>query len=200
VTGRPPKAPKLTRVCQQCGKEWQAYAWDTRTQGVFYCSRDCFYKSRTGRPKISRIEPKERACLRCGKIFLVGGEGNRPEIAKYCSRTCARHGYWGEAIHKRANQMTEVQAAWFAGLFDGEGCVVWSRRNVIHSVALTITNTNEALMQKIMLVTGTGRVKSKLMKPNPRHSPTWTWACYGDNARSILRQIHPWLLRKKLPT
>ena len=195
MRGRPAKAPKVTRVCQQCGNEWQAYEWENNTK-LLYCSRECFYKSRVGRPKVLRVEPEERPCLRCGKVFLVGGEGNRQKIAKYCSRTCAKHGYWGEAVHKAARQMTEVQAAWFAGVFDGEGCVGWPRRTVIHSVSLAVSNTNKPLIDKINEVTGTGRVIPGKRRSN-RHSPHWKWACYGDNARSILRQILPWLIVKR---
>ena len=195
MRGRPAKAPKVTRVCQQCGNEWLAYEWENNTK-LLYCSRECFYKSRVGRPKVLRVEPEERPCLRCGKIFLVGGEGNRQKIAKYCSRTCARHGYWGEAVHKPARQMTEVQAAWFAGVFDGEGCVRWTRRKIIRSVALTVTNTNEELMQKVVRVTGTGKISEKRPK-NPRHSRAWTWQCYGDNAQSLLRQMLPELVVKR---
>jgi hypothetical protein len=198
MRGRPPKAPKITRVCQVCGNEWQAYEWDSNSRGVLYCSRDCFYESRTGKPKVSRVEPEQRVCLRrgCGKIFLVGGEGNRQKIAKYCSRTCAKHGYWGEAIHKPALQMTEIKAAWLAGFFDGEGCVRWSRRKVLRSVSLTLTNTNEAVMQKVMMVTGTGKITEKQPKSS-KHSLCYTWQCYGDNAQSLLRQMLPELVIKR---
>jgi len=92
--------------------------------------------------------------------------------------------------------MTEVQAAWFAGVFDGEGCVRWTRRKIIRSVALTVTNTNEELMQKVVRVTGTGKISEKRPK-NPRHSRAWTWQCYGDNAQSLLRQMLPELVVKR---
>jgi len=208
-TGRPPKAPKITRVCQQCGKEWQAYEW---VNVVLYCSRACFYKSRIGRKRA--IDPgkrEHRACLQCGKTFIVGGGGNRPYIAKYCSRTCSRKAYWinvraGEtpppvnqtfdgSSHAMPREMSEIERTWFAGLFDGEGCVGWPRRNVLHSVYLSITNTNENLMNRVAEITGTGRIKYK--HRDSRHSPIWVWACYGENARSILRQIVPWLIVKK---
>jgi len=69
--GRPPKAPKVTLTCQQCGGQWQQYPWETDKN--LYCSRKCFSESRKGRPKVLRAEREERACLQCGKIFLVGG-------------------------------------------------------------------------------------------------------------------------------
>ena len=209
-TGRPPKAEKTAHACKQCGKGWLAYAWSKDKNE--YCSRDCFYASRVGL-KRETAKREERACLVCGKTFLVGGTGNRPKFAKYCSRNCARQGYWasirkgevpppsrltfdGES-HEPARQMTENEIAWFAGVFDGEGCIGWPRRKVLHSVYLTVTNTCKPLIARIADVTGTGRVKEKLARINPRHSRAWVWACYGENARSILRQIHPWLIVKK---
>src|SRR6516164_2619238 len=154
-TGRPPKAPKITRVCQYvgCGKEWQAYEHENK---VLYCSRDCFYKSRVGRRReLDPSEKEERVCLRpgCGKAFIVGGGGNRPRTAKYCSRTCSKNAYWqsirrGETppptratfegqSHDVARTMSETEAAWFAGIVDGEGCIGWPRRHVLHSVYLS---------------------------------------------------------------
>src|SRR3974390_366548 len=121
--GRPAKSEKIVRKCQQCGKEWQAYEWDKKEH---YCSRDCFYASRVGRGrKLADNEREQRKCLRCGKTFVVGGAGNRPRIAKYCSRICARHGYWAQvlgeqgSLHHTARQMSELERAWFPGLFDG---------------------------------------------------------------------------------
>ena len=210
MQGRPPKAPKITRVCQQCGKQWQAYEHENR---ILYCSRDCFYASRIGRRRqLDPSEREERACLRCGKTFVIGGAGYRPRGAKYCSRVCSKNAYW-QAIrrgeeppparatfegqsHDVARQMSDNEQAWFAGLFDGEGCVGWPRRHVLHSVYLSVTNTNKRLIDKIVEVSGTGRVKP-VARNNPRHSAAWVWACYGDNARSILRQILPWLIIKR---
>lgn len=193
-TGRPPKTAKIVFTCGQCGNTWEAYAWENDRSK--YCSRICFYQSRVGRPKVLRRTPERRPCLRCGKIFLVGGEGNRAGIAKYCSRICARHGFWGEAVHKPARQMAELETAWFAGFFEGEGCIRWGRRTVVKSFALTLTNTNKSIMEKIIIITGTGRITERLPK-NPRHSMTWTWQCYGDNARSLLKQVLPWLIIKR---
>lgn len=194
-TGRPPKAPKVIFTCEQCGNEWQAYAWQTNDRSK-YCSRRCFHLSQVGKPREIDKLPEQRKCIRCGKIFLVGGEGNKRSIAKYCSRTCAKHGYWGNAVHKPARQMQNDEAIWFAGLFDGEGCIAWPRRPLIHSVRLDLTSTNEPIIQRVITITGTGKVTA-VVRTNKRHSPCWRWQCYGDNARSLLQQILPWLIIKR---
>jgi hypothetical protein len=193
MKGRPPKAPKITYVCKQCGASWQDYEWTNDRKG--YCSRACFAASQKGK-KRQLVKPQERACLSCGKIFLVGGMGNRTKIAQYCSRSCARHRNWGELAHPDARVMTNEERIWLAGIFDGEGCIAWPRRTIIRSVRLDLTSTSKALIDRIIAVTATGRVTEKKSR-SLKHSVAWVWRCYGENARSILRQIHPWLIVKK---
>ena len=194
LLGRPPKSAKTTFTCKQCGNIWEAYAWNNDRKD--YCSRACFYKSRTGRPKQYRVTPKQRACLTCGETFLIGGEGNRKKDAKYCSRSCAKIGAWGEKQHAKARDMSLEEKVWFAGIFDGEGCVAWPRRKVINLIRLNLTSTSKALIDRIVEITGTGKV-AEVKSKSPRHSQAWTWSCYSKNATSILRQIHPWLIVKK---
>ena len=193
MRGRPPKAPKVTYRCKVCGTKWKDYAWTNDRKE--YCSRACFAESQRGK-KRELVSREERECLSCGKIFIVGGTGNRTKIAKYCSRSCARHRAWGEHAHPDARKMSKTERVWFAGIFDGEGCVAWPRRTIMHSIRLNLTSTTKALIDRIVEVTGTGRVTA-MKRSNPHHSATWTWMCYGENARSILRQIHPWLIVKK---
>lgn len=193
ATGRPPKAPKITRKCKQCGKKWKAYPWDKNR--LSFCSHACFSESQRGQ-KRELVEREERACLSCGKIFLVGGAENRKRISKYCSRSCARHGIWGDAQHSDAKKMNRDERIWFAAILDGEGCIGWPRRSILHSVYLSVTNTNKQLIDRVSEVTGTGRIKLKERKER-HHSTAWTWACYGKNSLSILRQILPWLIVKR---
>jgi hypothetical protein len=47
-------------------------------------------------------------------------------------------------------------------------------------------------------VAGTGSIiEMTRYKKNPKHSPSWNWQCYGENARNLLRQIYPYLIAKK---
>lgn len=193
-TGRPPRAERQAFTCQQCGATWLMYPWETKSTRSLYCSRECFYKSRVGLKHPTGVAT-ERACAHCGKTFLVGGEGNKKKATIYCSITCARHGYWGESVHKTAREMTEKEAIWLAAILDGEGCIRWTRPKNVTSFALTITNTNRELMDRVMVVAGTGRLTEKVR--NPRHSKAFTWQCYGNNARSLLRQMLPTLIVKR---
>jgi hypothetical protein len=192
-TGRPPKAAKITRICKNCGDTWQAYKWDKNRTS--YCSHACFSEAQVGKRR-QLVKRVKRACATCGKVFLIGGAGNRKKISKYCSRSCAKYGHWGEDQHPKALKMKRDDRIWFAGIFDGEGCIAWPRRNVLHSVRLDFTSTTKLLVAKVAQVTGTGRV-AKVARSSSRHSPAWRWCCYGNNSLAILRQIHPWLIVKK---
>ncbi len=196
--GRPAKADKITITCKQCGKQWEQYAWKKNNKD--YCSRSCFHKSRIGAPHQHLIRPPDEIqCRNCGESFLVGGEGRPRRTAVYCSKTCAKTNYWAHknGAHSPAREMSESEVSWFAGLFDGEGCIAWPRRIIHQSVRLDVPSTSKALLDRVAEVTGTGRIAPYKPTGNPRHSPAWGWHCYGDNARSILHQIYPWLIIKK---
>ena len=198
--GRPPKSAKITKACKQCSKEFEKYEWE---DGAEYCSRECFYKSRIGRKNLHAVrEPDKKQCENCGETFLVGGVGRPHRHVRFCSKTCAKQFMWNHKEqevmpHTPARLMAEGECMWLAGLFDGEGCVAWPRRHIHHSVRLTLPNTNRAILDKIVEVTNTGRINEYNRKGNLRHSQTWGWHCYGENARTILRQIYPWLIIKK---
>jgi hypothetical protein len=194
--GRPPREPKLQFVCEVCRQSFERYGWENTDKK--YCSRECFGQSRVGKANPRVVVPEEKLCKHCGKPFLVGGVGNRHRNIVYCSKTCARTAMWAESggAHAPAREMSELERAWFAGLFDGEGCIAWPRRGIHRSVRLDVPNTCRALIDQIAKVTGTGRV-APYQRKDPKHSACWGWHCYGDNARSILRQIYPWLIVKK---
>lgn len=195
-TGRPPRVTKITRVCRVCGGEWQAYPWDANR--LLYCSRKCWAISRIGNVPGNKVEPEKRNCKWCGTEFLVGGQGRRHRSSTYCSKTCSKHSHWaqGKAPHGKARQMSEIECAWFAGFFDGEGCVGWPRRHLVTSFRLMISNTNREVLDRILLITGTGSIKERFRR-SQGHSPAWAWTCNGDNARAILSQIFQHLIVKR---
>lgn len=198
IRGRPPQAEKVTRACVICGTEWEAYQWDINK--LKFCSRSCYYKSRIGNvPANKIIEPERRPCKRCGREFLVGGEGRRKRSAMYCSKTCSRHAFWadGKTPHDSAREMSEIECAWFAGFFDGEGCIAWPRRHILKSVRLDVFNTNYKILEHTQKITGTGRIREKTRADLVRHSRIWVWSCMGDNARSVLKQVYQFLIIKK---
>jgi hypothetical protein len=93
--------------------------------------------------------------------------------------------------------MSEIEVAWLAGLFDGEGtCFDTKRRNQRCAITMAVAMTNEEIIRRIQVVTGCGSVV--LLRPNrPEQKESWRWQCYGANARNVLDQLFPWLIVKR---
>lgn len=191
MRGRPPKAPKVLHTCAMCGSTWEQYEWAIGNRQK-YCSRACYTESRVGVPMATRVVPRYRNCKECGKEFRVRRE------AQYCSRACsAKHRWLHRPGHERADQMTRAERAWLAGLFDGEGCIAWPRRENLHTARIDVYNCNYELLLMVQERTGTGKISAR-GKAKEHHSQAYVWNCYGDNARLVLGQILPWLIVKKV--
>ena len=192
--GRPKLSADIECVCGTCGKRWTKPEWSR--SGTRYCSSECYNESRRGRPRPDwRIENRvEVACGACGKLFITGGRYNRRYGSVYCSRRCQGA---GTSKQSPLREMSGEEIAWLAGLFDGEGNIAWPRKDNIHAVRVSIANTCIPLLDRCLEVTGTGAIVGSRNKNNPKHRPVWNWACYGDNARELLRVLLPWLIVKK---
>lgn len=95
--------------------------------------------------------------------------------------------------------MTKNEAAWLAGLFDGEGSLINShnqRQNGNFCLRFQICMCNEEIVRRVQTVIGTGNIS--YWKPkNPRHSESWRYHVHGMNAVRVLQQILPWLIVKR---
>lgn len=180
--GRPRTLPDLH--CEQCGKAFRPYSSGSR-----FCSRACFgaWHSAAG---THRVEKEARVCPVCGKTFYVGGAGMR-RSKRLCSLECA-----GKSHSPPARKMSQTERAWLAGLFDGEGTVIQPRKDRPTSIRLAITNTSMPLLERVQEVTGTGSFVA-MKRYSPKHTSCWIWQCHADNARSLLRQMLPWLIVKR---
>ena len=54
---------KVIHQCKHCGKEFLSYKCLNRK----YCSKDCFYKDRTGRKEIVGWSREYKCCVDCGR-------------------------------------------------------------------------------------------------------------------------------------
>jgi hypothetical protein len=145
---------------------------------------------------MTRNTPEEyRNCAHCGKPFLVRGFQTKTDRKKYCSKPCKHHGL---AIHDLARTMSPEEAAWFAGVFDGEGWISWPDRSCLSTFRIGIASTSLPFIERICEVTGTGRFRERPVV-NEHHSTSWVWYCFSSNARTVLMPCLPWLIIKKHP-
>jgi hypothetical protein len=134
-------------------------------------------------------------CAACGKEFWFYPSR---KTAETCSREC-RTLYKYQRASEKVRKMSDVECAWFAGMFDGEGSIVQTQRKRTPegSFRIQITNTVIEVLEQAEKFTGVGRVNVQYRKnQNPRHSVAYTWTVAAGPALEILRQIRPWLIVK----
>lgn len=102
-------------------------------------------------------------------------------------------------------EMTDVEAAYLAGMFDGEGCISINFRspnsimrevNTQLSIQVKIAMTHKETIDYIESITGCGRV-SYIRKKNPNHKDQWLWAPQLRDAREIIERCHPYMVTKR---
>lgn len=179
-----------TYTCQQCGKEYQYRV--TGANGKRYCSQTCYHASRRGIPSPRKMLAPERECALCGAPFTVI-RSNLDQ--KFCSHRCS-----GLAKGQRdtVRAMSDTEAAWLAGLFDGEGSIIFPKGRNRASVRLTISNTHLGLLEHVLEVVEAGSIMSReKYRRSDHHKIPYQWQCYGQNARDVLHAMLPWLIAKK---
>lgn len=75
----------MEKTCTVCHKPFT-----TSRASSEYCSRECYFESKRGKPSPLRGRGREtRTCPVCGTEFEVGGRGNSQKKRIYCSRRCS---------------------------------------------------------------------------------------------------------------
>jgi hypothetical protein len=85
-----------------------------------------------------------------------------------------------------------------AGLFDGEGCILNSKKAQGHfCLRIVIGMNNLEILSRVVEVTGCGTINKRGKPKQKNHAQTYAWQCHGANAASVLQQILPWLIVKQ---
>jgi hypothetical protein len=90
---------------------------------------------------------------------------------------------------------------WFAGFFDGEGCVTLHRKlrkNKVpcYELMLQVAGTHFPTVLGLQQIWGFGRVNQHLEKRGNR-KPYWHWIVYGSKALFVLECIYEYMITKK---
>lgn len=177
-------------VCEQCGREFKA-----DKPGRKYCSSECYHKAQVGHKGYNAKAPTIATCAWCGKEFETGGRGRPKKGQRFCSNSCMAHA----RVRKPAvNEMTVAQAAYLAGLIDGEGSIVIARKKDKgrNTWRLQVSNTYRPLLEWCVEATGVGSIVLH-KNENPKWADSMWWNCYSWNAYDVLRQIVPYMIIKK---
>jgi hypothetical protein len=98
------------------------------------------------------------------------------------------------ARYKKTNRLSGTDAAYIAGLIDGEGTIglVRKHRNDYRQLGISISSTEPALLEFVQTACGTGVISSK-RRAKAHHNPSQTFAVYNRQALDLLKQVHPYL-------
>ncbi|MCW9088029.1 MAG: LAGLIDADG family homing endonuclease [Gammaproteobacteria bacterium] len=101
--------------------------------------------------------------------------------------------------YKIPNTLSSIDAAYIAGLIDGEGTITLTRkhRNENRQLAVTISNTEKDLLEYVLKTIGAGKITNK-RTTRAHHTPSFTYALYNRQALNLLAQIHPYLKTYKV--
>jgi hypothetical protein len=102
------------------------------------------------------------------------------------------------AEYKKTNTLSKTDAAYIAGLIDGEGSISLTRRhkNENRQLEVSISNNDLKLLHYVLGVIGAGRITNKKTY-SKNHSPCATYLVSNRQALDLLQQIHPYLLTYK---
>lgn len=98
------------------------------------------------------------------------------------------------AIYRQVRTLTPAEAAYIAGLIDGEGTISLSKKHRLDNrqLVISISSTERALLNYVQEVVGAGCITNK-RTVKPDHTPSFTYAISNRQALNLLRQIAPYL-------
>ncbi len=100
--------------------------------------------------------------------------------------------------YRKANRLASIDAAYLAGLIDGEGTVTLSRvhRTRQRGLVVTISNTELAILKHVFEVIGVGGITNK-RRSRDNHTPSFTYHIADRQALDLLEQITPFMKSHK---
>jgi len=95
---------------------------------------------------------------------------------------------------KTVSELRPTDAAYLAGLVDGEGTITLSRRhaNERRQLVLSVVSTEPALLDWVVAAVNAGKVTRK-RTVSERHAPSQTFSIANRQALQLLRQVAPYL-------
>ncbi len=198
----PRTTPDIEVSCKGCGERFFTKQSMLDSGRGRYHNRECYLKYGPASSAHSRAEqirkPAEtKECAACGKEFLVGGRGNPPRRVRFCSVACQRAARYRHGA--RARELTAVEAAYIAGIWDGEGSVMLYMRRDAVALKITVANTFLPLIEWLKEKTEIGAGLTKDRTPD-KHKVSHWFQANSEAAESLLRQIQPYLIVKAQQT
>ena len=97
-------------------------------------------------------------------------------------------------MYKEVRLLEQTDAAYIAGIIDGEGTVTLSRRHLSENrhLVISISNTDRPLLEYVMNSVGVGKITGKKTYQS-HHTASYTYSISNRQALALLKQILPYL-------
>ena len=96
--------------------------------------------------------------------------------------------------YKQTQSLDAIDAAYIAGLIDGEGTVTLTRKhkNENRQLCVSKSSTEIELLEFVLSATGVGKITNKQASKS-HHAHSYAYAVYNRQALSLLKQTLPYL-------
>ncbi len=105
---------------------------------------------------------------------------------------------------RACNPLSAIEAAYIAGIIDGEGCIDVARcrpdrqrKNGRFLLLVTINMTSSVVLDWLNKATGLGTTKPIHRGRRPGQRPYYGWQAVSAGAASLLQQVVPYLVLKR---
>ncbi len=98
------------------------------------------------------------------------------------------------ANYKTINQLSPTDAAYIAGIIDGEGTITLTQEhsNEQRRLVVSISSTERRLLEYIQRITSIGTISNKRTYKN-NHTPSYCYKVTNRQALSLIEQIYVYL-------
>lgn len=129
----------------------------------------------------------------------MGGAGNKKRSTVFCSWPCRSSAKYN-ANGQTSREMPPTEAAYFAGIIDGEGHISiyggYGKKDPhAYRAHLGVANTDLGLLEWLKTASGVGGV-SLQRKASDNRKAAYQWQIGAEGARSVLVQVLPYLVIK----
>lgn len=104
---------------------------------------------------------------------------------------CSRRGteFQLAVKYRTTKRMEQADAAYIAGLIDGEGTVTLSRKHARDNrqLVVSISSTERPILEFVLAKTGTGKITNKRTS-RVHHAPSYAYTITNRQALELLRQ------------
>jgi LAGLIDADG-like domain len=102
------------------------------------------------------------------------------------------------ATAKTLHALDPPEAAYIAGLIDGEGTITLTRehRGENRRLVVSISSTERVLLEFVAIRCGCGKITNKRTSSD-RHAPSFAYRITNRQALDLLREIYPFLVSYK---